>query len=93
MQLSIDVANAFNCFTWEKIRRALARHRMPSYLRRIMSSHLWQRYITYSEKGGHPTNRKVAQGHPLGSVIGALLRNIGFNSALDVAVPDGIHIV
>ena len=48
----IDVVNAFNFIPWDRIRRPLIKHRVPTYMRNIIGSYLSDRAIIYTIEGG-----------------------------------------
>ena len=90
--MSIDIVNAFNSIPWDRIRRALIKHRVHTYLRNIIGSYLSDRAITYKIEGEIILKKPVNRGVPQGSVLGPL-RNLGFNSVLETAVPTGLQII
>ena len=69
LAVSIDIVNAFNSLPWRTIREGLARHELPSYLRKIIASYLTGRTAEYKEKDGF-TRREINRGVPQGSVLG-----------------------
>lgn len=79
--ISLDIENAFNSLPWRTIRSALKEKHIPDYIRRLIDSYLYNRFIMFPTKEGIES-RKIQSGIPQGSVLGPLLWNIGYDSVL-----------
>jgi len=91
--VSLDIANAFNSVPWQVILTALEEKQIPTYLRRIVSSYLSHRFVTYKNNRGRHVEREVSAGVPQGSVLGPLLWNVAFDSVLRLRREEGCHTV
>lgn len=69
---TLDIKNAFNSARWSCILEALARMRVPEYLRRMVDSYFSDRILKYDTEVG-PREYRVTGGVPQGSVLGPLL--------------------
>ena len=63
------------------------------YLREVIGDYLSKRTIMYTTERGSLARRKINRGVPQRSILGPLLWNLGFNSLLEVAVPNGVRII
>lgn len=91
--VGIDIKNAFNSLPWSTIRDALARKRVPEYLRRVIDHNLFQRSVEYIDKKGRLISRPMLAGVPQGSVLGPTLWNIGYDSVLQEGYEFGCQII
>lgn len=62
--------------------------KFPDYIRKIIDSYLSNRVIWYLGKNGIRQSRSMEAGVPQGSVLGPILWNIAFDSALELADDD-----
>lgn len=92
LAVSLDIANAFNSLPWESIMSGLTHHRIPSYLRRIVSSYLSERRVIFPTCNGWDSHA-VVRGVPQGSVLGPLLWNIGYDSVLRGELSCGVSLI
>lgn len=85
--ISLDIRNAFNSLPWDQIGKALRRHRVPPYLRRIIRSYLQERRLQYTIADGTTEERAVGRGVQQGSILGPLLWDLGYDVLRDAEVP------
>lgn len=91
--VGLDIANAFNSVLWDVILAALEGKKIPSYLRKGISSYLSCRAITYRDDRDYVVERSVFAGVPQGSVLGPLLWNVAFDSVLRLKAEEGCYTV
>lgn len=89
LMATLDIRNAFNSAPWEKILSALKNMKVPEYLQRIISDYLWDRTIMI----GRQTEMKMETGVPQGSILGPLLWNIFYNTALTIPTTEKSTII
>lgn len=89
----LDIRNAFNSLPWEAIGLALARHRVPLYLLRVLRSYLQERRLQFRADGTR-MERAVERGVPQGSILGPLLWDLRYNVVLsETDLPPGCAVV
>lgn len=94
LAVSLDIANAFNTLPWPAIIKALNRHRIPEYLKKIIEDYLENRKIIYNVGRNQPLGQRTLEmGIPQGSVLGPLLWNLGYDPVLRAATPDGTEVI
>lgn len=82
--MALDIKNAFNSASWEKIDEALDRMNTPAYLREMTRSYLSNRSIIVEGE-----EIAVTSGVPQGSVLGPLLWCVLYNEVLEMELgPD-----
>ena len=90
--IALDIQNAFNSARWADIMLALEEHRVPFYLRRIISNYLSDRILLYDTDEG-TQSYNISGGVPQGSVLGPLLWNVLYDGLLRQILPDGVTMV
>jgi len=90
LAMSLDIANAFNSLSWECIGRALEYHRVPPYMREVISDYLRDRAAAYRARS---VRRDMCCGVPQGSVLGPILWNLGYNAVFRGALLMGLSVV
>lgn len=94
LAISLDIANAFNSLPWCHIKRALDRHAIPTYLKKVIENYLSDRWIRFRNREGDICQRNICRGVPQRSVLGPLLWNLGYNSVLtEVTLPQHCAVI
>lgn len=93
LAISLDISNAFNSLPWERIKRSLRWHGIPSYLTTIINDYLRDRKVTYTDQAGTVRDGELYRGVPQGSVLGPLLWNLGYDAVLGSALPPGCSVI
>lgn len=86
--LLLDVKNAFNSASWQKIVYIISQLRIESGLVRLLHSYLHNRTVTAECTDGS-VQVQLSSGVPQGSILGPLLWNILYNGVLEIPLPDG----
>jgi hypothetical protein len=89
---TLDVKNAFNSADWGAIAGALYRLGVPENLFRLLGDYFNNRILIYDTEVGQE-RMKVSAGVPQGSILGAILWNIMYDSVLRLKLPIGVEIV
>lgn len=86
--LLLDVKNAFNSASWQKILDILRALGIDSYTLGLIQSYLNNRVIIAECTDGR-AHMNLTSGVPQGSVLGPLLWNILYNGVLELTLPEG----
>lgn len=87
--ITLDVKNAFNSASWNKILQKLRKIGISKYLMNCMGSYLDQRSIKIDKN----TEMDISAGVPQGSILGPTLWNVLYNDLLEIDLPKGCTIV
>lgn len=89
--VTIDIRNAFNSASWQKVLDTLRKRGIAEYIIRMIRSYLHQRSIRIT-CGSEIKWFEISSGVPQGSVLGPTLWNLLFDGVLRIAVPDGVRL-
>lgn len=90
--ITLDVQNAFNSASWQRILENLKRKGINECLISIIASYLSDRKILIETEKGIK-QRKINSGVPQGSVIGPTLWNVLYDELLASEMPEGVTLV
>lgn len=80
LTVSLDIANAFNSFSWDVVCCALGRRRFPLYISAVSRNYLRTRKLRYRIRGADEVEREASCRVPQGSVLRPLLWNLAFDA-------------
>jgi hypothetical protein len=89
--VALDVENAFNTASWERIVTAMDAFEVSVYVKEMIQTYLTDRTLIVS--GGLQQDIRVSCGVPQGSVLGPILWNIMYDGVLRLEVPVGVRLV
>lgn len=89
--VTIDIRNAFNCASWQKVLDTLRKKGIAEYIIRMIRSYLLQRSLRVT-CGSEIKWFEISSGVPQGSVLGPTLWNLLYDGVLRIAVPDGVRL-
>jgi hypothetical protein len=89
--VALDVENAFNTASWERIVTAMDAFEVSVYVKEMIQTYLTDRTLIVS--GGLQQDVRVSCGVPQGSVLGPILWNIMYDGVLRLEVPVGVRLV
>jgi len=73
LAVSLDIVNAFNSLSWERVGEAMKYNGLPRYLRDVLWDYFRGRRFQYRNRLELVSGREMCCGVPLGSVLGPLL--------------------
>lgn len=90
--ITLDVKNAFNSASWEKILRNLKKRNIDKVLWSTIASYLNGRKIIL-EADGKSKEVDIYGGVPQGSVLGPTLWNVLYDGLLELDMPGGVTLI
>lgn len=88
MVVTVDIKNAFNMASWEKIMDKLEEKGIARYLINVIDSYLSHRYIRVENE-----YIELSTGVPQGSVLGPTLWNVLYDGILRIQLMEGVTTV